>query len=45
MPKALRAYFTSVGSGRFIVNDIEHAYEMATSELHLNQHHVGSQSR
>ena len=21
---------------------IEHAYEMGTSELHLNQHHVGS---
>jgi|TARA_R110002110_G_scaffold235024_1_gene451060 hypothetical protein len=24
---------------------IEHAYEMGTSELHLKQHHVGSQSR
>ena len=22
--------------------NIEHAYEMGTSELHLNQHHVGS---
>ena len=23
---------------------IEHAYEMGTSELHLNQHHVGGHS-
>ncbi len=22
--------------------NVEHAYEMGTSEFHLNQHHVGS---
>jgi len=31
-------------SGLLPIN-IEHAYERGTSELHLNQHHVGGQSR
>jgi hypothetical protein len=28
-------------SGLLLIN-VEHAHEMGTSELHLNQHHVGS---
>ncbi len=30
---------------RTVAEKIEHAYEMGASGLHLNQHHVGSQSR